>query len=133
MQRMRGFRMGMHHAKKYMKPYMYQDYSQTSRKIHIQNTQRHFAHHVHCVFLTVQTKSWPITMGLESLDTIPLMLKHFGATRGYANYIKPNQGWFFVGFSSMSRPLFELKLHQIPYNFIHIPLMSRNRSISSAL
>ena len=40
-------------------------------------------------FKQVQTKSWPIIMGLESLDTIPLMLKHFGATRGYAHYIKP--------------------------------------------
>ena len=57
MQRMRGFRMGMHHAKKYMKPYMYQDYSQTSSKNHIQNTQRHFAHHVHGVFLGVQAGS----------------------------------------------------------------------------
>jgi hypothetical protein len=49
--------MGMHHAKKNMKPYMYQHYSQTSSKPHIQNTQRHFAHHVHGVFLAVQAGS----------------------------------------------------------------------------
>ena len=36
---------------------MYQDYSQTSSKNHIQNTQRHFAHHVHGVFLGVQAGS----------------------------------------------------------------------------
>ena len=44
-------------CQKYMKPYMYQDYSQTSSKNHIQNTQRHFAHHVHGVFLGVQAGS----------------------------------------------------------------------------
>ena len=100
---------------------MYQNYSQTSSKPHIQNTQRHFAHHVHGVFLAVQAGSNQIlanhygawVIGHYSVD-VETLWGHSGVCPLYKTPIKD-------GFSLV---LAQCQDHCLSSNYIKYPTNS---------
>ena len=95
------------------------DDTETSSKVHIQD--KGISPIMFIVFFPgVQASSHQILANHHAL--FRWCQNTWGPLSRYAHYTNPNLGWFLVGFSSMSRLLFELKLPQIYYNFIQIPL-----------